>query len=220
MTHDDRSTWRVDALPPASAGHRRWAALDAQGHAGATLELVERIGREGPARHWYHVGRVVHRAAELGIHHEQQTLLLGNDLAGASELRIGADAEPAALAALLRHVIAAQRPGTTLVAELPGVRDSADQSPFWLGLGRHFHAADPRDELARHGPEWRSHVAALLPRQLVYTSFLPDTARAAIAAHHDSAAALRSTLEAAGFRFRGHVAIDDGGPVLELVTEG
>lgn len=191
-----------------------WTAAQS-GRVLARLRVQHGIGRELP-RFWYHVGRVVHAAASLGLFREQHTLLLGNDLTGASELTDieGDRAAPAALTALLAAV-RQRHADRHLIVELPGLRDSADQSPFWSGLGRHFYAGDPRDAAERFGPAWRSHVAALLPRQLVYTSFLPEAAQAAIGATPPQAAAMRAALEAAGFRWQQHVAIDDGGAVLE-----
>lgn len=195
-----------------TAGEHRLSLLR-DGRALASLVLRHTIGRPLP-RPWYHVGWAVHSAPSLGLHHEQATLLLGHDLAGAAELAAIEGTGPA-----LEELIAAalaRLAGRSVIVELPGLRDSADQSPFWNGLGRHFYTGDPRQALQRHGPAWRSHVAALLPRQVVYASFLPPAAQAAIGACDPAAAPLRAALEAAGFRWRHHVTVDDGGPVLEL----
>jgi arginine N-succinyltransferase len=189
----------------------------------AHLTLRERIGLRTP-RWWYHVGCAVHAAPELGLFHRQRTLLLGNDLTGAAELiaieaAAGAQGR-AALDALLRQALAfaagdPERFGSRLIAELPGRTDAQGRSPFWLGLGRHFHPGDDRAEAARFGVEaWRGHVAALLPRQPVYASFLAEEAQAAIGACADAARPLLAALEAAGLRLTDHVRIDDGGPVL------
>ena len=67
-----------------------------------------------------------------------------------------------------------------LIAELPGVRDAAGQSPFWQGLSAHFYAEYPLQAQRPFGVRWRIDVAALLPRHPVYTSFLPPSAHAAI----------------------------------------
>jgi arginine N-succinyltransferase len=186
------------------------------------LRLRAGIGLDRP-RWWYHVGCAVHAAAELNLFHRQPTLLLGNDLTGAAELcdiEVAGD-DAAVLDALIAHAQALvqadpQRWGPRLIAELPGVRDAAGRSPFWQGLGRHFHSGDTQAEAARFGAEaWRAHVAALLPRQLVYTSFLARDAQDAIGVADASAQTLRAALERAGLRFAGHVRIDDGGPVVE-----
>jgi len=214
---------------PLPAGQRRLLACDATGRPVATLRLCPDTGTAAP-RYWYHVGCAVHAAAELQLFRRQPTLLLGNDLTGATELlelAMAVDAG-AAMTALVRHAIAAAadtatdtapdtvKPGpTTVFAELPGPLDGSGASPFWAGLGRHFYTGDPRAAEARHGDAWRSHVAALLPRQLVYTSFLPDDAQAVIGTAAPGALALRAALERAGLQYRQHVRIDDAGPVLE-----
>jgi arginine N-succinyltransferase len=193
----------------------------------ATLRLRRAIGLQQP-RVWYHVGCTVHAAAELGLFHRQRTLLLGHDLTGASELAAitwsGDDVplaeQSAALHALVKaalaHIAAHRRDyAERLVVELPGLRDSAGQSPFWAGLGRHFYSGDPRHAAGQHGPAWRGHVAALLPRQPIYASFLPESAQAAIGQVHPQALVLREVLEDFGLRYAHHVDVEDGGPVLD-----
>jgi arginine N-succinyltransferase len=193
----------------------------------ASVRLRPAIGLTLP-RCWYHVGCTVHAAAELQLFHRQRTLLLGNDHTGASELADLAWAEhglplaeqAAALRGVVQTVLLAMARSRTryapqLIAELPGLRDGAGQSPFWAGLGRHFYTGDPQDAEARHGAAWRSHVAALLPRHPVMASFLPAAAQAAIAQVAPEARLLRELLEETGLRYGHHVTVDDGGPVLE-----
>jgi arginine N-succinyltransferase len=206
-------------------------AVDGQQQVLATLQLVPAVGLDLPRAAW-HVGCAVHAAPELRLHHRQLTLLLGHDHTGASELaalawQAGDLPQPtrvAALrllvrAALLRLASQRSRFAPRLIAELPGVRDAQGRSPFWDGLGRHFYAGDPAEAAARHGPAWRSHVASLLPRQLVYASFLTPAAQAAIARADPASALLREVLEESGLRYGHHVAVDDAGPVLEAETD-
>jgi arginine N-succinyltransferase len=193
----------------------------------ACARLRPAIGLALP-RHWYHVGCTVHAAAELALFHRQRTLLLGNDHTGASELchlATAADGVPmadqaAALrlvlqSALLRMAGRRSHYAPQLIAELPGLRDAAGHSPFWLGLGRHFYSGDTAAAAQRLGEAWRSHVAALLPRQAVYASFLPEPAQAAIAQVRHDALLQREVLEACGLHYGHHVTIDDAGPVLQ-----
>jgi len=195
------------------------------------LRLRDSIGLGRP-RYSYHVGCAVHAAADLGLFHRQRTLLLGNDHTGASELAdlaCAVDGLPLALQSgslrLLVHsalLLVASRRGqyaAQIVAELPGRRDSAGQSPFWDGLGRHFYSGDPAQAAERFGADWRSHVASLLPRQLVYASFLTPAAQSAIAQVSDAARLQRDVLEEAGLIYDHHVGIDDGGPVLEAAID-
>jgi arginine N-succinyltransferase len=197
----------------------------------ATLRLVRAIGLDLPRVSW-HVGCAVHASAELRLHHRQLTLLLGHDHTGASELAdiawagegLPLPVHAAALqlllrAALLRVAADRHRYAPRLVVELPGLRDAQGRAPFWEGLGRHFYGGDPAAAAARHGPAWPSLVASLLPRQLVYASFLPAAAQAAIAQAAPTARLLREVLEEAGLRYGHHVAVADAGPILEAETD-
>jgi arginine/ornithine succinyltransferase subunit-like protein len=191
----------------------------------ASLLLLPRLGLTLPRYH-FRLGRVVHAAAELALFRVQTTLLLGNDHTGSAELaelRVAPGlAEAEQVAALSALIAAAQaqlreRPdafGPGLVAELPGWRDEARRSPFWQALGARFYPGDPAKAEARLGPDWRSHLAALLPRQTVYLSFLGEEAERRVLdvspPHRPALLALR----AAGFHPPVHARIDDGGPVL------
>lgn len=195
------------------------------------LRLRQAIGIDLP-RVSYHVGCTVHAAPELGLFHRQRTLMLGHDHTGASELAdivwaredVALSEQAATLhllvqTALLLLANSRNRYAGRLITELPGPRDGTGQSPFWQGLGRHFFTGDPQAAAHAHGAAWRTHVSALLPRQPVYTSFLPDAAQAAIAQVHPDALLLREVLEQAGLRYSHHVNVEDAGPVLEAPTD-
>lgn len=220
-------------LPPGSAdAPEHWLlATQADGRPLASLRLRHAIGLQQP-RHWYHVGCVVHAAADLGLVHRLHTLQLGNDLTGASELAdVAWDRSALDLpdsARVLGHLLEAalQRLARThdgragrLIVELPGLRDEQGRAPFWEGLGRHFYAGDPLAAAQRFGPDWCSHVAALLPRQPVYTAFLNTAAQAAVAQVNPDARVLMDLLWQAGLRYGHHIRIDDGGPVFEAAAD-
>lgn len=200
----------------------------------ACLRLVPQLGLRLP-RYSYHVGRVVHAAAELGLFRTQRTLLLGNDHTGESELAdlacapgLPAELQVAYLRALVQAALAriAAAPGTygeTLIVELAGLRDhpgagaeAESNSPFWRGLGAHFYAGQPSQAQARFGDAWRSHLAALLPRQTLYLSFLSEAAQAAVGLVGEAGQAAAAALAASGFGDAQHVRIDDGGPLWQL----
>lgn len=213
----------VDTDTPA-AGERLWLAIDASDRPLACLRLREHLGLTLP-RYSYHVGQAVHAAAELGLFQRQATLLLGNDQTGDSELtdvawapELGDDLREQALQTLLDSALARiaaepQRYGARLVIELAGHRDAAGRSPFWQGLAAHFCPRDPLEAQAQMGEAWRSHLAALLPRQLLYLSFLDEAAQAAVGQASAAAGPLLKALKACGFAAGHHVRIDDGGPI-------
>lgn len=216
-------------LLSAESAEGWWLAEDARGPA-AVLRLRGPIGLRWP-RHWYHVGCVVHAAPELNLFRRQTTLQLGNDHTGASELADAA-ADPArssaeqagawqALLATARRHLAqhAAAHGQRVIAELPGLRDEHGMAPFWQGLGRHFHAGDPAEVLRQRGLAGRAALAALLPRQTVYASFLAPAAQAALGQAALPARSWQDALAQVGFQDSHHVDILDGGPVLEVTLD-
>lgn len=221
----------LDALPlaPPQAAQQLWvlvpqsAQRDAEPQRPlACLHVSQGIGLKVP-RSWYRLGWAVHAAAELGLFGRQRTLILGNDLTGAHELGgwgvdplASAPPSPQAWLQLVQHAM--RQVATTdapWIAELPGMRDGAGRSPFWQGLGRHFCTHDLDAALQAWGPGWEVHAAALLPRQLLYASFLPPAAQDCMGQAVTGAAALQQALAQAGFGWREHVRISDAGPVLE-----
>jgi arginine N-succinyltransferase len=219
------SAWRIVATPTGSTTHL--ACVDDAGATLGTAALDPAIGLDVP-RYWFQVGCMVLAAPELRLFHRQRTLLLCNDHTGAAELRaihVAEDARaPVEVArrlvrtALLRLRIAGQGTGApepALVAELPGVRTADGHSPFWDALGAHFHTGDPAAAAQRLGPDWRSHVAALLPREPLLVSFLAHAAQEALGRHAPSAAACVEALRAEGLRSGRYVTIDEAGPLYE-----
>jgi arginine N-succinyltransferase len=226
------------SLLPQSAREQLLVAVRTGAEGGqvvaACVRVHQAIGLDRP-RHWFHVGRAVHAAPELGLFHQQRTLLLGNDLTGAWEIadlacdRTGlTEAERASvLRRLLDAALAeirrrrAQPAGRaagetiTVICELPGIRDASGQSPFWQSFGRHFYDGDPQLAAERHGPEWKSCVAALLPREPLLVSFLSEAAQRALGAPDASLEVQARLLHDAGFRAGRHVTVDDAGPVFE-----
>lgn len=219
-------------LPPPDADDVAWAARAQPGGAVlATLRL--RRGSQGTdLQAWFRLGWALHAADELQLFRRQRTLLLGHDLTGADLLSgfasapgLGTDQARAVWGALLQEAMATLDPARDgqarpCIAQLPGLRDAVGLSPVWQGLGQHFHAQDLDAARRQHGPGWERHVATLLPRHLVYASLLPAAAQAALGQAAPQAEALRQALVQAGFGWRGHVGLADGGPVLERWPPG
>lgn len=197
-----------------------------EGPAAGLLGAVTLAGSTGLdlPRASYRTGTVVHASAELKMFHRAPTLLLGNDLSGCAELGLPVMAAADDAQALQRLLVDAallfvadhpDRFAPTLVAELPGIGGRHGASPFWQGLGRHFHPdALPRDTAFFPSPE-RSHLARLMPKHPLYSALLGPDAQACIGHHAASAQALADALHAQGLRHRGQVNLFDAGPVLE-----
>jgi arginine N-succinyltransferase len=169
----------------AAAPGERWRVVAEAD--GTPRAALRLVPAIGPAlpRVSFRVGCVVHATRELGLFHRQRTLQLGHDHTGASEL-----------------------------ADIAWAREHQG-----TGLGLAELAAALRallaDALATHGPAWRSHLAPLLPQQMVYTSFLPPAAEAAIGDVAEPARLPLELREGAGFRYSHHVNVEDAGPILE-----
>jgi arginine N-succinyltransferase len=178
----------------------------------------------GLPRATYRTGTVVHASAELKMFHRAQTLLLCNDLSGCAEIGLPQMARFDAARALQRLLVDAallfvaahpDRFAATLVAELPGIGGTPGASPFWQGLGRHFHAGAPPQDSPFFPSAQRSHIARLMPKHPLYSALLGSDAQACIGRHAASAQALAEALQAQGLRWRGQVNLFDAGPVLE-----
>ena len=197
--------------------------LDGDGLLGAGA-LSGSIGLDLP-RHSYRAGVVVHASAELKMFHRADTLLLANDHTGFAELHLPLMASADSVLAPQRLLIdamlmyvAQQREhfATTLIAQLPGVVFEGGGSPFWRALGRHFHAGEvPRADAFFEAPA-RSHIARLMPKHPLYSSFLGPQAQACLGQRALHARAAADALEAQGFRYRGHLDIFDAGPIVEV----
>jgi arginine N-succinyltransferase len=197
------------------------------------IRLRRHIGLAHP-RYWYHLGEVVHAAADLGMFRRERTLLLGNDLTGSAELAefaIDRRVDPAsavtlaqtlvraALLLLYRDTPANLRASSRVIAPMPGLRDRDGSSPFWRGLGRHFYAGDVDRAMARFGGLWLTHVAALLPRHPLVVSMLDGAAQAAIGSVDAASHLWRDACVGSGLRPGQHVHVHDAGPVFEASLE-
>lgn len=184
--------------------------------------VVDRMGMDQP-RYCFRTGVVVHASAEMAMFSSLQTLALGNDTTGATELvlpallaGLSADALAPLIQAMLWYAAdVPKRFGPDLVCELPGVGDRGAEAPFWQALGRHFHAgALPRDHDLFAGRE-RSAIGRLMPKHTLYSSFLSVDAQASIGQVSPTACDRRDALSAQGFRFRHHINMFDGGAIWE-----
>lgn len=184
--------------------------------------VVDRMGMDQP-RYCFRTGVVVHASVEMAMFNALQTLALGNDTTGATELllptllaALSADGLTPLIQAMLWYVAdVPQRFAPHLVCELPGIGERAVEAPFWRALGRHFYAgALPQDHDLFAGRE-RSAIGRLMPKHTLYSSFLGADAQASVGQVSPTALARRDALSSQGFRFRDHINLFDGGPIWE-----
>lgn len=172
----------------------------------------------------YRVGINVHASRELGIYKQLETLFLNSDMTGSSELcslfllpdyRKDGNGSLLSKARFLFMAEHSDRFSHRIIAEMRGISDEDGRSPFWESLGRHFFRMDfaRADFLSYVGS--KSFIAELMPQHPIYTCFLPEEARVAIAEVHAATRPARAMLEAEGFRYQGYIDIFDAGPTLE-----
>jgi arginine N-succinyltransferase len=104
-----------------------------------------------------------------------------------------------------------QRFTDTVIAEMRGVIDQNEQSPFWEGTVRHFFDMDftRADYLSTKD---KGFIADLMPKYPIYIPLLRDSAIEVIGKVHDKTLAALKFLETEGFTKDGHVDIFDAGP--------
>jgi len=188
------------------------------------------LGGQGgvPVRHHFTVSTHIFNSIELNLQTRHQVLLLANDLSGYPELGnisvrtdLGDDRRGQVLMELLRIARDSCRAqgslgqGTSfLIVELEGAMDHRGRSPFWKGLGHHFLPGELSELRACGSHSWNARLAAVLPRQIIYTSMLDPKAQTSLGQPRHDQAWLSQGLLSDGFMPYRHVRIDDGGPVL------
>lgn len=231
MSQDFRLVTRAHApsgaLAPIETGEGQWWLAEplVGGAPLAWLHAQPRIGLGRP-RYSFHLGRVVHAAAELGLHQVQHTLQLGHDATGESELSslfvdpsLSETQTSTVLQALLRAALdglrplRAEQPDALVLVELPGWRDAQGRQPFWDGLVQPFLPIDVSSARVRLGAAFSSHLGPLLPRQLIHTAFLSEAVQAVLGKPEAQFVPWLQALRALGFSDWRHLRIDDGGPI-------
>ncbi len=102
-----------------------------------------------------------------------------------------------------------------ILAEIQGVVDEENCSPFWDSLGKHFLSMEMSQANYLTGIQKKNFIADLMPRYPIYTRLLPKKARAVIGEHRPDREPVLNLLEKEGFNYQGYIDIFDGGPTLE-----
>ncbi len=172
----------------------------------------------------YHLGTVVHASRELKVHNTVDILTLCNDYTGVSEIctlflresaRQGCTGRLLSKFRFLFMVEHKHRFSNTIIAEMRGVSDENDASPFWQWLDEHFFSMDfpTADYLTGIGN--KEFIAGLMPKYPIYVNLLSKEAQAVIGQVHEKTKPALQLLEQEGFSCRGYVDIFDGGPTVE-----
>lgn len=187
-----------------------------------TSALASAVGLNQPF-YTYTLGKVTHASPKLKVHNVVETLYLGNDYTGVTEIctlfllpeyRGGRNGKLLSRSRFLFLAEFGNRFAPNIIAEMRGVSDDKGNSPFWDALGKKFFSMEfpAADALCTYGNEF---IAELMPKHPVYVCLLPDEARAVIGAVHPDTKPAYDMLTAEGFRYNGHVDIFDAGPTIE-----
>lgn len=171
---------------------------------------------------------LVHASNELQIHNRIPALNLCQDYTGASRLctlfldKDHRNQDNLHLLSRARLMFISQHPerfAKRLIAELQGVADEDNQSPFWESLGRHFFNMDFNKANYLTGINSKGFIADLMPHYPVYVPLLSEEAQQALGKPRPDMQEVMELLEEEGFSYRGYVDIFDAGPTLEARTE-
>jgi arginine N-succinyltransferase len=192
-----------------------------------TCQMFSRVGTENPF-YSYRIGTLTQTSKALGKTFRNETLTLCTDFDGCSEVG-GLFLHPGERAGGLGMLLARSRYlfirghrdrfAGKVIAELRGVIDESGGSPFWDGIagrffGMGFHEADEFN--AMYGTQF---IADLMPKTPIYTSMLPESARAVMGLPHPSGRAAMRMLEREGFVHDAYIDIFDGGPTMVANTD-
>jgi len=192
-----------------------------------TCQIYSRVGIQQPF-YSYRIDKVTQTSHELHRTFESDVLTLCTDFEGCSEVG-GLFLHPSERAGGLGMLLARsrylfiklhrQRFADRTIAELRGVIDEGGASPFWDSVagrffGMSFQEAD--DFNAINGTQF---ISDLMPKAQIYTSMLPETARAILGVPHPTGRAAMRMLQNEGFTADGYVDIFDGGPTMAAATD-
>ncbi len=186
-----------------------------------TCGIVAEIGDDLPS-YTYKIKTALKKSNLLGVEKEIQYLKLKKDYNGPSEIGT-LFLDPSMrqkgcgrLLALSRYLLIAQYPKRfkpTIIAELRGVLDKKDHSPFWNAVCKHFFVVDFKkaDLMVMHD---KSFIEELIPRHPIYIPVLPKNVQATIGQVHKNTRPALNLLKQEGFSFLNEVDIFEAGPVL------
>lgn len=190
------------------------------------------VGREVPFYN-YRLGTLAHSSVQLDLHRTIDTLFLSSDHTGDAEVcslflrpeyrgEANKHLRNGALLSKARWLFIAQfrdRFPQKVLAEMRGVFDEHNTSPFWESLGKHFFPMDFNEADRLTGLGQKSFIGELMPKFPIYTTFMSEKARACIGQVHRHTRPALEMLKKEGLRWEGYIDIFDGGPTVEAYID-
>ncbi|UYV18274.1 arginine N-succinyltransferase [Halomonas qaidamensis] len=190
------------------------------------------VGREVPFYN-YRLGTLAHSSVQLDLHRTIDTLFLSSDHTGDAEVcslflrpeyrgEASKHLRNGALLSKARWLFIAQfrdRFPQKVLAEMRGVFDEHNTSPFWESLGKHFFPMDFNEADRLTGLGQKSFIGELMPKFPIYTTFMSEEARACIGQVHRHTRPALEMLKKEGLRWEGYIDIFDGGPTVEAYID-
>lgn len=187
-----------------------------------TCALFSKVGGFEPS-YTYQIKTALNESKTLNVKKEIQYLKLKMDHNGPSEIgtlflvpgyrRKGAGR----LLSLSRFLLVAQYPQCfepTVIAEMRGVLDEGNHSPFWNAVCQHFFVVDfEKADLMVMSD--KSFIADLIPEHPIYIPILPKEAQEVIGRVHQDTEPALNLLKQEGFIFANEVDIFEAGPVYK-----
>lgn len=186
-----------------------------------TCAVMSKVGGFEPS-YTYELKTAVKKSRTLGVTRKIQYLVLKKEYNGPSEigtLFLSPDVRQKGLGRLLslsRFLFMAQYPQCFeefVIAEMRGILDEDDRSPFWNAVCKHFFEMEFKkaDLMVM---EDKSFIADLIPEHPIYIPILPLSAQRAIGqVHKETESALR-LLNQENFKFINEIDIFEAGPVV------
>jgi arginine N-succinyltransferase len=199
------------------------------GEVRGTCQVFSRIGVEQPF-YSYRISKLTQKSPELGRTFHTEMLTLCTDFNDCSEvgglfLHPEARASGLGLGLLLarsRYLFIRrnrERFADIVVAELRGVIDAENNSPFWDAIAGRFFGMGFNEADAFNGMHGTQFIADLMPKTPIYTAMLSPEALAVMRKPHPNGEAAMQMLEREGFDSEGYIDIFDGGPTMSVKTD-
>lgn len=196
------------------------------GELGGTCAIASKAGVTNPA-FFYRLETVFMHSKHPASSKEMHILSAVNCPEGPSEIcalylmphfRKGGNGR---LLSLSRFLFIASNPNRfedVIMAEMRGIIDKNDVSPFWDGFGRKFLDIDFA-ELMHLQENDRTFVPDILPQWPIYISLLNTSVQDVIGKTHPDTKPALNMLNREGFQFTSDIDIFDGGPKIEAKRE-